>query len=325
MPTPNTTTYVRPDIGPAFQEIKTEAVEAGFIGLELAPPFPVKVQSGTFPRIPIEAMLEEVETARSAKSGYARGDAEFETDDSFATKEHGAEEPIDERQAAIYADSLDFDLICAARARYKVLNRLEREIKTVVEALGVATAVTVPWSEALAADPVSDVLNELDAFKLGCGHMPDAAWMTDKVLRKLARCASIKDQIKYSGMDDPKLMTDEKKRGAFLQALADLFSVPTILVAGAVRNTANKGQAFSLANVWTDATFGLIKRPTSQDLAEPCALRTFVWEGDGAGIGGVFETYRDETIRSDIMRFRHERQVKTLHSVCVRRLTGVTT
>jgi hypothetical protein len=322
MPSPSSTTYNRPDIGPAFQEIDSDAVAAGFVGLELAPPFLVKLQSGSFPKVPLEAALEEIETARSPKTGYAKSDSQFE-DDTFATKEHGAEELIDDRQAAIYADSLQFDIICAARARYKVLNRLEREIKTVVEALGAATAVATPWSDAQSADPVADVLNEVDAFKLGCGHLPSAGWLTDKTLRKLALCSAIRDQIKYSGLDDPKLMTDPMKRGPFVQALADLFGLPKLIVAGAVRNTANKGQAFSLANVFTDATFGLIKTPTSQDLAEPCALRTFVWDGDGAGIGGVFETYYSDEKRSQVMRFRMERQVKTLLSVCVRRLTGV--
>jgi hypothetical protein len=322
MPSPNSTSYDRPDIGQAFVEFDTAAVEAGFVGLELAPPFMAAEQSGTFPRVPIEALTEEIETKRNSKAGYARSDWEFEQD-SYATEEHGAEEVIDDRQAAIYRYALDFELICAARARYKVLSKLEREIKTALEALGAATGVGTPWSTAATADPVGDVLSEIDSFKAGCGLLPNVGWMTDKCLRKLARVASIKDQIKYSGLDDPKLMTEPAKRAAFVRALADLFGLQKIVVAGAPRNSAKKGADFSGANVWTDSVFGLIRVPTGMDLEEVCAARTFVWDGDGAGIGGVFETYRDESKRADIMRFRHERKVKTLHSVCVRRLTGV--
>jgi hypothetical protein len=322
MPSPSSNAYNRPDIGPALQEIDVAALEAGFVGLKLSPPFMTRVQSGTFPKVPLAALVEEIETARSAKAGYARSDSEF-GDDTFATKEHGAEEVIDDRQAAIYADSISFDQICGGRARYKVLNRLEREVKTIAEAAGAATAVTVPWSVPT-ADPVADVLGEIDLFKAGCGMLPNAGWLTDKALRKIALNGAIRDQIKYSGMDDPKMLTEPGKRGAFLRALADLFGLPDLVVCGAPRNTAAKGATVTMANIWTDGTFGLIKLPTSQDLEEACAMRTFMWGGDGAGgEEGVFETYRDETIRSEVMRYRHERQVKLLLSVCIRRLTGV--
>lgn len=323
MPSPNTTSYDRPDIAEAFTEFDAAASEAGFIGLQLAPPFNTPEQSGTFPRVPIEAVLEEVETARNSKGGYAQSDWEFEQD-SFATKEHGAEERIDDRQAAIYASVLEFETICAARARWKVLIKLEREIKTALEAAGTQTAVGTAWDQASAATPIDDVLGQIDSFKVGCGYEPSHAWLTDKLLRKLALCSQIQDRVKFSGMDDPKFATDPGRRSEFVSALSALFGIPNIVVASAMRNSANKGATFSGANVWTDSVFGLIRVPSSRDLSEVGAYRTFVWDGDGAGIGGTFETYRNDSVRSDMMRFRHERQVKQLHSVCVRSLTGCT-
>lgn len=322
MPTPSTSAYTRPDLDSAFVEFDAAAVEAGFIGLELAPPFNTPVQSGTYPIVPIAAVLEEIDTRRSNKGGYAQSDFEFD-EGTFATREHGAEERIDDRQAAMYADSLDFDVICGNRARYKVLSRLERDIRDVVEALGSSTTPGTVWSQYSAADPVNDVLTAVGVFETGCGVLPNRMWMTGTILRHLARCSAIKDQIKYSGMDDPKMLTEPSKRSAFLQALADLFGVPKILVADAMRNTANKGQTASLGKVWTSGTVGLIRVAETNDLAEPCAVRTFVWDGDGAGIGGTFETYRDEGKRSDMMRFRHERQIKTMLSTMCYRLTSV--
>lgn len=323
MASPNSTSFDRPDIGLAFVEIDVAAVEAGFIGLEIAPPFMANLQTGNFERVKIATMLEEAETARNSKGGYTEGDWEFEQD-SYTTKEYGAVERIDDRQAAIYAYALDYDLICAARARYKVLAQLERDIKTAAEAAGGSTAVTTLWSAASAADPVSDVLTEIDTFKAASGHMPNGGWLTDKCLRKLALCSAIKDQIKFSGIDDPKLLTEPAKRSAFLQALAALFGLPKLVVAGAMRNTANKNQTASLANVWTDSVFGLIRAPMSNDLQEVCALRTIFSNVDGAGSPeGAFDSFRKEDVKSDMMRFRMERQVKTMQSVCIRRLTGV--
>lgn len=323
MATPNGV-YLRPDIDAAFVEFDAASAEAGFVGLELAPPFMTPEQSGDFPRIPIEAVLEEADTARSPKGGYHQSDMEFEQD-SFATREHGAEERIDERQAKIYASLYAFEVVKAGRARYKVLNNLEREIRDAAQSMGQAAAASVAWDQPLTADPVKDVFDQMDLFIDGCGFEPNLGWLTDKLLRKLARVASIKDQIKYSGMDDPKLMTEPTKRAAFLRALADLFGLERLVVAGARRNTAAKGKTFSGGTIWDSTQFGLIRVSKSQDLEDPSAMRTFVWDGDGAGLGGVFETYRNESVRSDMMRFRHERKVKKLLETGVRRITGCMT
>jgi hypothetical protein len=321
MASPSGTSFQRPDIGESLTEFDVAANEAGFVGLELAPPFMTPEQAGNFERIPLEALLEETDTARNSKGGYQQSDFEFEQD-SYATKEHGVVERVDDRQAKIYAYALDYDVICANRARWKVLVALEREIKAAFEAMGAATAIPIPWDQLDTCDPVGDVLNEIDTFKTGCGMLPNAGWLTDKLLRKLARCARIKDQIKYSGMDDPKLLTEPTKRNAFLRALADMMGLEKLVVAASVRNTANKGQTFSTSNIWTDSVFGLVRVPTSRDLSEPGAARLFCWDGDGAGVGGTFEQYYSDEYRSNMIRFRHERQLKTVHSVCCRRLTG---
>ena len=322
MPSPNSTTYQRPDIDEAMVEFDLAAATEGFVGLQLAPPFNTPEQSGNFPKVPIEAILEEAETKRNNKGGYHQSDWEF-GQESFETSEHGAVERIDERQRKIYAYALDFDVICAHRARYKVLNRLEREIRDAVQVAGATTAVATKWDQSHTSDPVADVLNEQDTFKAGCGLLPNVGWCTDKVLRKLAQNGAIKDQVKFSGLDDPKLLTEPGRRAAFVRALADLLALEELVIASAVRNSAAKGQAFAGAQLWDDTQFGLIRVPKSRDLTEIGALRTFVWDGDGAGIGGAFETYWSDEYRSEMMRFRHERQVKTLRAVCVRRLTGV--
>jgi hypothetical protein len=57
--------------------------------------------------------------------------------------------------------------------------------------------------------------------------------------------------------------------------------------------------------VWGD--YAMVCRvATSADIREPCIARTFHYTPDGSQIGGTIETYRDETIRSDIVRVRHE-------------------
>jgi len=319
MPSPSASAFVRPDIGEAFEEFPLEASQQGFVGLQVAPIFEAGEQSGNYSIIPVEALLEERETKRAPKGGYAESDWEFEQG-SFATQEHGAKEVMDDRERKVYAYTIDFEMVCAGRARDAVHRKLERDIALAAQSTTVfgSTAVAVPWSVPQTAKPLDDVVGEIDLFKTGSGVLPNLGVATDKCLRKLKLCAQIQDQLKYAGIDDPKFPMEE-----FAKKLAQLFDLEKIIVAAAVRNTAKKGQAFIGAQVWDDTKFGLYRAPKSADLNEICALRTIIWTGDGAGIDGVFETYRDEDKRSDMLRFRNERQVKTMYAVAGRLLTGV--
>ena len=53
---------------------------------------------------------------RQSGGSYGRGDYEFE-DVYYATKEQGWEEPVDDRDAKMYADYFDAELVAASRGR----------------------------------------------------------------------------------------------------------------------------------------------------------------------------------------------------------------
>ena len=62
----------------------------------------------------------------------------------------------------------------------------------------------------------------------------------------------------------------------------------------------------------------------TQDHREPCIGRTFHWGEDGSTIGGTVETYRDENIRSDIVRNRLDVDEKRLVIESGHLLTNIT-
>lgn len=321
---PNSTAYSRPDIGEMFSELPLEATASsmGMIGLQLAPTFEAGQAFGVFPKIPDEAVLEDRDTKRAPKGGYARSDWEF-GQDSFVTEEHGAEELIDDNLAATYRYAIDYDRVCAARAQGAVLRNLEKEIADAALNTGTgigATAVTTPWSSHAAATPVNDVKTEISTFEDACGLTPNVLAMSDRVLRELTQCAQIIDRVKYWGGDDPKMMPSDR----LLQALAAIFEIEEVVVAKKMRNSALKGQAVSYSKIWGATKVGLYRVARTQDLEEPCFARTFHWSGDGSSINGVFDQYRDESKRSDVMRFRHQRKFKLLKATLARLLTGVT-
>lgn len=320
MPGPSSTTFERPDLGTSFSEFAYAAESFGFVGMQCMPPMPVGQQSAKFSRVTVESLLKDADTLRAPGGGYSRDEWEFEQD-SYATNEYGHEVPLDDRERRIYAyTGMDFDQIAADRARDIVIRAQEKRIADLVQdsggALGVATtASTAKWDVPASATPVTDVLTAHDTFKAQCGMLPNALVITDKQLRKLKLIDEITDLLKYSGYDDPKV--------ASLSMLAALFELERVIVAGAVRNTADAGQAASFGNVWDDTKAVLLRIPRSMDLKMDPGFGRCLYFSLDVGQEGVAEQYRSEERRSDIMRFRIDCDEKVLYTACAHILTGV--
>ncbi len=97
-----------------------------------------------------------------------------------------------------------------------------------------------------------------------------------------------------------------------------------ILVAGGTKNTANEGQSASLSEIWDDEYCWIGRVATTADFREPCIGRIFHWAGDGSQEEGLVESYRDETVRSDIVRVRHDVDEVVLHTACGGLLDNIT-
>ena len=61
----------------------------------------------------------------------------------------------------------------------------------------------------------------------------------------------------------------------------------------------------------------------TNDIKEPCLGRIFHWAEDGSEIGGMVETYREESSRADIVRVRHDVQEQVLYTQMGHLLTSV--
>ena len=64
---------------------------------------------------------------------------------------------------------------------------------------------------------------------------------------------------------------------------------------------------------------------TDSDIKSPCIGRTLHWAEDGSEIGGTVETYRDESVRGDVVRVRHQTDEKMLYTQAGHLLSNITT
>lgn len=325
MPSPNTSlATLRPDLA-SFEEFDLEMQRRGYIGTQVLPVMNVAKQSGTFGKITLESLLHNRSVDRAPGSGYSRSDWDF-GEDNFATKERGAEEVLDDREVELYAEFFDAEQIAAARAYEAVLQAQEQRIAALLfnattwTGADLATAVTNEWDDATNATPIDDVEAAVRSVWDGTGLWPNSLILNRRVFRNLRNCDQIIERIQSAGAGSPTKPTD-----ITAQMLAAVFDLERIIVGGNPKNTAAEGQAATISPIWSDEYAMVAKLATTSDMREPCLGRTFHWAADGSMPGGTIESYRDETVRGEIVRVRHEVQEKVLYVGAAHLLSNITT
>jgi len=275
------------------------ASQRGFIGLGILPLFEVPEKTADYPKIPTEALLKAQKTDRAPRGKYQRGDYEFETG-TYNCAEYGWEEPVDDVEAALYARFFDAEEVATMRAVDIILRAQEKRIKTAVQSTSNITntsAVTTEWSTAATCTPRADVIGAKRTLRLATGIMPDSMAISLTVLENLLKAAEITDALKYTNPIELGGLEAQKR------ILAQYFGVANLHVGGAVEDSALKGQAMSIADIWDDEYCLLYKAGNGMDLKDPSLGRTFLWLAD-APANLITETYREEQTRSTIIRTR---------------------
>jgi len=316
MPGPTTSlSTFRPDIPGAMEEFSLEQNEAGYIGLQAARVLEVNSPAENVGKIPLKSLLIARDTQRNSSGHYSSDDWEFEKW-SYSTVEHGFEGKIDDRLSRLYRSYFDMEMLTARRVRGIVGRNLESRIAALFAAATNTTAASTVWTDA-SATPLAKVEVARTAIIGRTGMKPNCLIVSDDVYRYLRFTTELIDRLKYNGVVDvvPGKITAAQ--------MAAIFDVDYFLVAGARKNTANSGQTASLSTVWTKTEAYLCRVATSDDPHEPCFARTIHWGEDGSQIGGVVETYRDDSRRSDILRVRMETDEVTMYDAMCQRITGV--
>lgn len=343
MPSPSANLVtLRPDLEKSFEAFDLEAQQLGFIAPKVLPISEVASQMGNYGFIPPDQVLVAGDDTRAPGANYSRVTTTFKGK-TFNCQEHGREEMVDDREAKAYANYFDAESFAARRARDTVLRNLELRVvsqlndydvtnasgthlfvptanKTVAinGANGNAIAVSVAWSTPASSAPVTDVLNAAQTIYDNSGSMPNTMVVNWEQFKYLRLTTSIKDQIKFSGLDDPKMPVQQA-----VEIFKGLFGVQNFLVAGAQYAANNQMQAISLSSIWSKSYVLLAKCATSADFRELCLGRTFHWAADGSSPNGTVESYRWEPARSNVIRVRMDSDEQVIAPYSAFLLTGV--
>jgi hypothetical protein len=309
----------------SFEEFNLAADRQNFIGYRVLPITEVAKQAGNYGVIPVEQLLQGRTVLRGPGGGYSRGNWQF-TPQTYNTIEYGAEEPIDDNEATAYREYFDAEQVGAQRAMDAVLREAEKRVAaavidtTVWTGATLATAANSVWSNATNAVPITDVKNAKEKVWDGTGIWPNAVIMSRKNFMNCRVADQVKDDIASAGAGDSVL-----QREISVKQLAQAFDLDFVIVGGSAKNTANENQNVSIASVWSETEVMVCRIALTNDFREACIGRTFHWSEDGSSPGGTFESYRDETVRADIVRARHQVEEKILYTEMGHLITGVTT
>lgn len=308
MPAPSSSlATLRPDLGGSLEEFDLVADRDGFIASKVLPVIEAEEQAGTFGKIPIEQLLKNPEVDRASRSGYSRGKWTF-TDDSYATKERGHEEPVDDRDARMYGNYFDAEMVAATLARDVVLRAAEKRVSDLLFNTTTWTGSSLftnvsgtPWATIASAVPITNVEAAVQKIYDNTGLWANCLIINRKVFRNLRNTTQIIDRINSNGAG-----TQTTPSQVTINMLKQVFDLPYIFVAGGSRNSANEGQTATPSQIWSSSYAMVARIATTNNIKEPCLGRTIHWGKDGSTIGGTMETYRDESVRADIVRCRHE-------------------
>lgn len=315
MPHPTgTIATVRSDLATLY-EIELEDLMRRFIWPRVFPVVNVAIAAGQFGRIPLEELLKKgPNLPRRPGTGYWRRNFGF-VPETFATQEYGVEEPVDDREAQMYAQFVVAERFATLRAMHYVMQNAEERVAakladfaTYDASANLKQAVTAGQWSTVSSKPINDVKLAAEKVRANTGIWPNAVVMNRHAFRACRITSQVIDAVASQGAGD-----QARQRDITAAQLAACFDLDYVLVGDGAKNTANPGAAAAIADIWPNHVM-VTRIAESQDPSEPCIGRVFHWGMDGSVADGAVESYRDETVRSEIIRVRHDVHEKRLYT-----------
>lgn len=289
----------------------------GFVGLRVAPLFNTGEISSTYPVFGKKNLVNAPKLKKRAPgTPFQRSTGEI-SDDNYACSQFGHETPVADETRLKYAKQIDCDRAALRRNANTILVNHEQRVAALYAGGGITNSTpSVKWDVFATSDPIGDVKAAATVIWINTGLRPNTLTMSQLVADKLSLHPKVRALFpQYNGT-----ISTEMLRVAF--------EIEKINIAGGVVNSANEGAAVSLASIWGNNVILSVSNE-GQDLELPNAARTFLWAAPGQSGGGdvssFIETYRDDTIKSDVHRSLHSTDEKLCGADFVYRLNNVLT
>ena len=310
------------DVGAALEEFDVVANQEGFVGHRVLPTLDVARPLGQFARVKTADILALHDTLRASRADYNRGEYKGQRD-SYLCEEHGWEEVVDHREAAMYSGLHDARVFAAKRAQHTLLHAAEKRIADAIFAAMTAASQETngsDWTTWASGTPIADINGAITAVRNRTGMKPNTLVLDDELFRHVINCVETVDRVKHQGFQDarPGQIT--------ASMLAVTLNIEQVLVPTAMYNSAtDRGVTATLAPIWGNTRALVAYVRSGGDISVPTLGRTFRWMTPDLGnsVGALVEEYEENRNRSTIVRVRHDIDEKLVYPELAQALTGL--
>lgn len=287
--------------------------EQKFVANRVFPRVPVNKQSDIIPQWSRADFLRDEMQRRAPGSNYARVGIRNDNSLSYLAQMWGLEFPIDDVQRQNQDEPYDLDQAAVMWLAQKMLIKREVDWASKFFTTSIWTGSSsgsdltggtdfTKWDDA-ASTPIDDVKTQSRAIEVATGQYPNTLVMSRSVWDRLAEHPDIVDR---TGHHTLQVTTTEQ--------VARLMGLDRVLVAAGVRNTAGEGLTASGAYIEGKHALLCYSAP-APGLYVPSAGYTFEWNGATPAGQAAISSYRDEPVRSDIMRIDAAWDQKVIASI----------
>jgi hypothetical protein len=268
--------------------------QADFVADRALVPVPVTSKSGTYFKFDKKYWFSDEMVPRAPGAPYARTGYGVSTD-TYKTEQWALAHPIADEDRAASQLPLDLETAGVEFLGAKGLIRKERMFAAAFMATGkwaTDNTTATDWDDT-SSDPVTDMQTARRTVRQSTGKNPNVAVMGEIVKDALLTHPDIIDRIKY---------TQAATAATVMAALAAIFEVSQILVAGSLYNSANEAATEVMAPIIDDDCL-VFYRDASAGIFKPTAAKMFHW-APGGGLGGIRPLFRDGENDADLLKYK---------------------
>ena len=273
----------------------------------------VPVRAGQYPSFLLKEgqLLKTTAKQRAVGGAYPRATQSF-NQETYNSIEYGIENTIDDVVTADISRFFDAEVIAAKLSQRALM--LAHEIRVAAKIYDTNTFTTTNSATAYTAanlatfDFGADVDDAKDRL-LAKGESTDnlKIVLSSPVYNRIRASTKFQNRLRGAGVSTDTFLN------VGLQAAADALGVKEVLIGRCAYDTATEGAAFASANIWSNtyAWIGSVSDGGAGYFGGGCGF-TLNWAEYGPVIGVT--TYRDESIRSNVIRASHHVAEKIVNS-----------
>tara|TARA_R110000796_G_scaffold246820_3_gene371869 strand:+ start:1638 stop:2561 length:924 start_codon:yes stop_codon:yes gene_type:complete len=301
--------YTSATFNPVLSEALNKIGENKFVGTQILPVRDIATKSGQYPVFGDDQFDLNASVVRAAGSAFARRDFAYGQQD-FSCKQYALEGLLPDEDATQASDDgvSDASAAIAQKLQRDIMVGHELRVAAAMNAAGFnSTAVTASFNSKATALPIEDIQLAVERLN-GNGFYDGLALIIETSLFN-----------KMINTDDVRGIFNGNGQYTNRQVILDALGVNQIIVTPTRYNSAAKGKAASRTKVWPTGHF-FVGQVAGGDFANGGFGRTLSYGPDG----GVFsaESYRDEPIKSDVLRVLNSVDEVIINTNACEKLTG---